>query len=1367
MTRPHIDRLANVGSNEDGTYSLKVGRRVPDNSVNLAYVSSPKISLNENISLVDHTDDIVENVVSKGSGSERIMVSNENFMLVDKYSRSNIETDNIVVTDEFSIYKDKASDVKPLYYMMKLSGCFYTDDTRSITRYITGYYPNPVNLGEEFNYTDPLLYIGSKITITESDGTPLDSDKAFKIKLVATTGININDIGKVFDVYIYTNFKNGNEKTYIIKYPSYNITNRVVTENTINILNAMAIFEERDISYIQNIFENQTEDNLQESVFAVTDNNDYYNVFAPSKMITATETSRPPVRFKYRVLANLRTKYSEFNPHTIKVGIIYEENQPIAEDVSDLLCGELIKGDIGLPSYINLENPHPTGNYYRYDSRYWKIDLNMPTEHFLDYDIIILTGYGVIDLSIYAKRFHTFLDNGGKLIIDNLTNDISGRFKPIINDSTYSIIDIGCNTLLDPIQAGLKNGTDPSILNEYYRISEDQYSTLCYTENGVPVSTEILFGASDSIDNWTTVLTYTDDRPALLYKKYNGRGTIFFSNSGILRKYRSNDVSNSVAYFIINLFMNFARDYYITTPWVYDHVYHRDNLFQQEYELNGKTVYVDDVASFDTNVVVAKKILAPTTRSAILPYVDSNLYSAPGTFYIKYESDGNIQMTASQNNDGTEMLYVYAVDPLPYSYSPLEAGYKESDIKIENESVEFDYTVRAYTYTWEINSEGKPEFVEVLGSAQSYKRIISRADGVVNLGPLTAQLPALQSGELWADTSRIFFKLTFTQHSDGSVPTYDSKVNIAVYDKRIGKYCYNSNADIVIPYNYLYSYRTISTRGSNGTEIVTSGVVANDLIIQAWTDHYTISAKARTFAVKLQDSKGRIYLELPKHTDERERWNVNIHNGGFNKTRYTQADYETYIKLMKYRYTSDVLPIIEAPVFPNKIFEYSTRSQFDLQTFNGPSPLKKSLDERAEFINEFCIGINNTPFYISNFVIEEDILIQVGAKSYKANNGAWVTSENVTVYGESSPDVYVVIEPNKYTIDYRWGIIDFLEEQSYLSIRASYTCTNLRIIRRKYTNQLIRAELLKRQSDSRTLIIAHRNIATYPSPKLFKWIDGNEIVYKKETYNIDYNNGVIKTIDVIDGDLYLDYTYYDDEPLTPIDYDIENGYIYTSEQVDFTDEIYVTYAYEERFLHYIGYYDGEIFHHLDLNPSEGHMLTYKVMDNVDKPVYKLIPTSRVINKPIFLYLLPYKTIDLTTNTTIINDNCIRHCFGEEEMARIKYMTPEAIVLGVVQIKENSKVEDSIVLDTRVLGGGLKTKFTQQDIEKVQPLSNHYWDISTWDGIAYQSQGVTSIKIPKYVLKEYGGRLTKGEIEKIVSKYAAYGTYQIIEYYDKE
>ena len=466
-------------------------------------------------------------------------------------------------------------------------------------------------------------------------------------------------------------------------------------------------------------------------------------------------------------------------------------------------------------------------------------------------------------------------------------------------------------------------------------------------------------------------------------------------------------------------------------------------------------------------------------------------------------------------------------------------------------------------------------------------------------------------------------------------------------------------------------------------------------------------------------------------------------------------------------------------MFPNKILKYSTGPQFRQQAFNGPIPFRSSIDERVSFIDEHTIGVNNKPLYIRDFTVNNELLTQIDSKSFKANNGAWVESKNVIVRGESSSGVFAIIDPSLYTIDYRLGIVKFISEfgkkytdsqgnkaymQNYLSVRADYTCLNIYISKKIYQNQITKGELLKRQSDSKTFIISRTNIAAHPSPKLYN--DRNE-VYPKDRYTIDYKNGVVKLKNRVNENLYLDYTFFDEFALTPIDYDIENGFIYLKEGIDFVDEIYVSYTYEERFLHYNGYFDGSIYHHLDLNPSEGHQVTYSVVDDNDRETYRLVPTSSIMNIPIFIYMVPYKDTDLDTGEVVTNFNNIRHCFGEEQMARVMYVNPEAIILGIVQIKENSKVEDAIVLDTRVRGGGLKESVNHQDIDRVQPLANHHWDISTWDGIAYQSNGVSVIKLPNTVLKENGGTMTKSDIENIIDKYAAYGTYQIVEYYEEE
>ncbi|MCW4011739.1 MAG: hypothetical protein NWF07_01975, partial [Candidatus Bathyarchaeota archaeon] len=381
-------------------------------------------------------------------------------------------------------------------------------------------------------------------------------------------------------------------------------------------------------------------------------------------------------------------------------------------------------------------------------------------------------------------------------------------------------------------------------------------------------------------------------------------------------------------------------------------------------------------------------------------------------------------------------------------------------------------------------------------------------------------------------------------------------------------------------------------------------------------------------------------------------------------------------------------------------------------------------------------------------------------------------------------DSFVLIDPALYTIDYKNGSIEFLYEfgeiyddegtptemETYTRVSADYQCKNMQIVRRKYAHNMVKAELLLKQSDSVTFILAHRNIATRDDvePKIFLFQDGQFVTIPPSWYTIDYRNGVVTFLSPINANVYADYTYFDDEVLTPLEIDFENGRIYLTESIDFTDEIYVSYSYYEEFIEYKGYWDGTTYHYLDLNPSEGHQSVIPAVDTAnDTLINKLLPSSKLIGDMIYIYLLPSKEIDNQTGAITNRPHCIRHCFGSSEMARIKYQHPEALILGVVQVQESTTANDTIALDTRSRGGGLKENLPQSIKKEMKSTMDHFWDIASWDGIAYQSNGVYVVKIPKTVLKKWGGRFTHEEVEAAVNKYAAYGTYPIIEYTEPE
>lgn len=104
-----------------------------------------------------------------------------------------------------------------------------------------------------------------------------------------------------------------------------------------------------------------------------------------------------------------------------------------------------------------------------------------------------------------------------------------------------------------------------------------------------------------------------------------------------------------------------------------------------------------------------------------------------------------------------------------------------------------------------------------------------------------------------------------------------------------------------------------------------------------------------------------------------------------------------------------------------------------------------------------------------------------------------------------------------------------------------------------------------------------------------------------------------------------------------------------------------------------------------------------------------------------------------------------------------------ILLARVQVRPNSTYENIDIIDTRTRGGGLLESIGRNIINEVCPEASSYWDIGYWDGEPYQENSVLVIKLPRYILKEYGGRLTKEEAEEAVNKHMALGTFYIIEY----
>jgi hypothetical protein len=125
--------------------------------------------------------------------------------------------------------------------------------------------------------------------------------------------------------------------------------------------------------------------------------------------------------------------------------------------------------------------------------------------------------------------------------------------------------------------------------------------------------------------------------------------------------------------------------------------------------------------------------------------------------------------------------------------------------------------------------------------------------------------------------------------------------------------------------------------------------------------------------------------------------------------------------------------------------------------------------------------------------------------------------------------------------------------------------------------------------------------------------------------------------------------------------------------------------------------------------------------------------------------------------TTFQANTLYHLFTPDPFSK------DDILLAKIQVRPNSSMESINIIDTRSRGGGLLREIGRNIIEEIEPEANFYWDIGYWDGEPYPENSVVVIRLSENILKEYGGKFERQEVEAAVQKHIAFGTFFIIEY----
>lgn len=139
----------------------------------------------------------------------------------------------------------------------------------------------------------------------------------------------------------------------------------------------------------------------------------------------------------------------------------------------------------------------------------------------------------------------------------------------------------------------------------------------------------------------------------------------------------------------------------------------------------------------------------------------------------------------------------------------------------------------------------------------------------------------------------------------------------------------------------------------------------------------------------------------------------------------------------------------------------------------------------------------------------------------------------------------------------------------------------------------------------------------------------------------------------------------------------------------------------------------------------------------------------------------YRVIKRVKSYRRINNGITYSYTGWQESAKLN----EYLKLADVYVTQNLAPKDIESLDIRLEGGGIKEKEVQTALG-LQDEVDWYWDLGKWDGNPYPGMGAIILKLPKSILQEAGGSFTREQVQDIVYKHAADGSYIIIKYYDE-
>lgn len=1195
--------------------------------------------------------------------------------------------------------------------------------------------------------------------------------------------ININSGLKTttYDVYVYTNFINNNSNTYYLNY--YDITtNKWVNAN----ISMRPLFTKVDKSVMKAIIDNSTATGStlygSQNTYALEQSGiDAYNIIVPRKSTVLSEESCNKTIFKYQISSALDTIISQHNPTTVRIGM-YLLNANLANANTQPFDPSLYINNIAnaMPDYVTLINPMAdvasrTPNTYDY----WSININAPLEVLNQYDIIIVAGYGTLNMA--GTHLYEYVSMGGHLVIDSATSGTNAIQVTWPNSSATSVQFSTSSTMPLNQLVSYDYAHTHQFTNRFYNLDSCLYSTV-KTANFVSqvVSLPVLNVGAEA-DYWNVIACSSSAANIVAAERKIGAGHLVMSGLG----FSTNTLTNVIK-LVTNMVFVLKERVNIKSPWFISGVLPSNLVFYEEQE--------SSLYHIDASDNLVKHIISPSSAYTG-EYSAKDISGAIFTISaqtLSGDTATNIQLlqtVTTSSVNASPALWASGIGSSSPMISSLLHRYNTRTVYRMPSSQTFKVRIIANIYKY-INTSNNFEYIKVVGDYHNCSTNSHR--NYKDLGDIRTFVPTIPTQY---NNSDCFVVLRAEVVAADT--SYDVPIELLVSNENMSRiYTDRSGLPCITLKDMQNSTTTIR------------------LFVKAETEEVV---NADSFAIKNTDISYPS-VSLGVTTDERDCWFMNIQNTSFELPvndssiavnalyaipDYIQQNYDWYPMNSWTKLTNDDANI----TLVNNANLKMTRA-----TANSPTAHMSVVSGKQTIISDgwnivFSTDTNTT----------SDIKLKVLVKYYDSNDSE-LTLYATTIYcvigsGKQSQKISIPAEDipasaTTFTIGYvvESGQLAKLDLQRWLSINDSYiqydtnhvditedklellddymlktTYTNLEpntVSVYKSSNRILRAyeEILVRDlaadSSGRTYQAANKCWVTAPVPIIQIQNETKPLSY----FKVDYKQGTL--VSPVDLGAHIKvvatYSYADNsQPLTITSIAPESGIITVKEFVGLTDNVYADYTYKNSKYIYKGYYDETLgrYFRLDLNPSYGHFSTMQhVVNNalscIETPSYNLIGHT------ITLYMLPMKYVVAQNASATVSSQytsttnywTVRHSF--ESFDKVKAIFPHALHLANIQLHENSTKSDIEVIDTRLYGGGLKAGISLNKIEEIDKSSKYFWDISPWNGLGYTPNGVIVIRLPRALITatdDAPAPWTEADITAKLTKFLPLGTLPIIEY----